>query len=112
MSRTVEASRRDQRQIGGYFVRFARALITGCDLARSPRARARDYPAGFRRSRREGVAGCTLTGMKSPNRGDFPRLRVQVPLGHKPPRISRFPYRLNARPCDLPLRGDFAGLHS
>ena len=33
-----------------------------------------------------GIRSCYLSCMISPNRGDFPRMRVQVPLGH--PRIA------------------------
>jgi hypothetical protein len=45
------------------------------------------------------------------NWGNFPRMCVQVPPrtqihAHFP----RFGIRLNTRPCDLPLRGDFTGL--
>jgi len=36
---------------------------------------------------------------------------VQVPpRTHKPAHFHRFHYRLNTRPCGLPLRGDFTGL--
>ena len=38
-------------------------------------------------------------------------LGVQVPpRTQKPAHFPRFSYRLNTRPCDLPLRGDFTGL--
>ncbi len=47
----------------------------------------------------------------SPNWGNFPRPRVQVPPRTQiPAHFPRFHYRLNTRPCDLPLRGDFTGL--